>query len=135
VGGGAPLRDDGVTIILTTHYIEEAEEMADRIGVINKGRLLLVEDKRALMQQFGRKHLTVELVEPLSALPAALADRGLTLSDDGMHVGYAYDTRAERSGITRICWRIRGSGHRGARPVDPAEHARGGLPRLVEENA
>jgi ABC-2 type transport system ATP-binding protein len=96
------LRDSGVTIILTTHYLEEAEQMADRIGVIDKGRLLLVEDKRALMQEFGRKHLTVELVEPLSALPAALADRGLTLSDDGMHVGYAYDTRAERSGIAHL---------------------------------
>jgi ABC-2 type transport system ATP-binding protein len=96
------LRDSGVTIILTTHYLEEAEQMADRIGVIDKGRLLLVEDKRKLMQEFGRKHLTVELVAPLTALPPALADRGLTLSEDGTHVGYTYDTRAERSGIAHL---------------------------------
>ena len=96
------LRDSGVTIILTTHYLEEAEQMADRIGVIDKGRLLLVEDKRKLMQEFGRKHLTVELAAPLAALPPALADRGLTLSADGTHVGYAYDTRAERSGIAHL---------------------------------
>jgi ABC-2 type transport system ATP-binding protein len=96
------LRDSGVTIILTTHYLEEAEQMADRIGVIDKGRLLLVEDKRKLMQEFGRKHLTVELAAPLTALPPALADRGLTLSGDGLHVGYAYDTRAERSGIAHL---------------------------------
>ena len=96
------LRDSGVTIILTTHYLEEAEQMADRIGVIDKGRLLLVEDKRKLMQEFGRKHLTVELAAPLAALPPALADRGLTLSEDGTHVGYAYDTRAERSGIAHL---------------------------------
>ncbi len=96
------LRADGVTIILTTHYLEEAEEMADRIGIIDKGRLLLVQDTAKLMHEFGRKRLTVELAEPLTALPEALADHGLTLSADGTHVSYDYDTRADRSGIARL---------------------------------
>jgi ABC-2 type transport system ATP-binding protein len=96
------LRDSGVTIILTTHYIAEAEEMADRIGVIDKGRLMLVREKRALMHEFGRKRLTVELTEPLAALPPALEGHGLNLSADGLHVGYDYDTRADRTGIARL---------------------------------
>ncbi len=96
------LRASGVTIILTTHYIAEAEEMADRIGVINKGRLLLMRDKADLMHEFGRKQLRVELARPLPALPAAMADRGLTLSPDGQHVLYEYDTKADRSGIARL---------------------------------
>jgi ABC-2 type transport system ATP-binding protein len=96
------LRDSGVTIILTTHYLEEAEQMADRIGVIDKGRLLLVEEKRRLMQEFGRKQLTVELAAPLAALPAALAGRDLTLSEDGTRVTYEYDTRAARTGIAHL---------------------------------
>ena len=98
----AGLRDQGVTIILTTHYIAEAEEMADRIGVIDKGRLMLVRDKATLMHEFGRKRLTVELTEPLGALPPALAGRGLSLSDDGLHLTYDYDTRAERTGIATL---------------------------------
>ncbi len=96
------LRDQGVTIILTTHYIAEAEEMADRIGVIDKGRLMLVKDKAALMHEFGQKRLTVELTAPLAALPAALSDRGLTLSEDGLHLTHDYDTRAERTGIATL---------------------------------
>lgn len=96
------LRASGVTIILTTHYIAEAEEMADRIGVIDKGRLILVRDKQDLMREFGRKRLSVELTAPLAALPPALADHGLTLSADGLHVGYDYDTRADRTGIARL---------------------------------
>ena len=96
------LRDDGVTIILTTHYIEEAEDMADRIAVIDKGRVLLVEDKAVLMKRLGGKRLTVELREPLKAIPKALADYDLVLGEDGLTLAYDYDTRAERTGITRL---------------------------------
>ena len=96
------LRASGVTIILTTHYLEEAEEMADRIGIIDRGRLLLVEETARLMRDFGRKRLTVELAEPLAALPAGLAQEGLVLSPVGRHVSYDYDTRADRSGIARL---------------------------------
>ncbi len=96
------LRREGVTIILTTHYLEEAEEMADRIGVIDKGRLLLMKPKDQLMGEFGRKTLIVELDEPLSQVPADLADRGLILSSDGRCLRYDYDTRAERTGIARL---------------------------------
>jgi len=96
------LRASGVTIILTTHYIAEAEDLADRIGVIDKGRLLLVRDKAELMHEFGRKRLTVELAEPLSELPGAMAAYGLTLADDGLCVSFDYDTRADRSGIARL---------------------------------
>jgi ABC-2 type transport system ATP-binding protein len=96
------LREDGVTIILTTHYIEEAEEMADRIGVINGGKILLVEDTATLMQSFGRKTLKLSLTEPLAGIDAALCDYDLELSDDNMTLTYAYDTRAERTGITRL---------------------------------
>lgn len=76
--------------------------MADRIGVIDKGRLMLVKDKAALMHEFGQKRLTVELTAPLAALPAALSDRGLTLSEDGLHLTHDYDTRAERTGIATL---------------------------------
>lgn len=96
------LRDDGVTIILTTHYIEEAEEMADRIGVINSGKLLLVEEKAKLMHQLGRKELRLMLNEKLDALPSNLGEFSLTLSDDGRTLLYEYDTKAERTGITRL---------------------------------
>ncbi|RPE66371.1 ABC-2 type transport system ATP-binding protein [Pacificibacter maritimus] len=96
------LRDSGVTIILTTHYIEEAEEMADRIGVINGGKILLVENTATLMQSFGRKTLKLSLVEPLAELPASLSDYDLQRSQDGLTLTYTYDTRAERSGITRM---------------------------------
>lgn len=96
------LRASGVTIILTTHYLEEAEEMADRIGVIDKGRLLLVRPKAELMGEFGRKHLTVELDPALAALPEGWEGQGVTLSDDGRTLNYGYDARAERTGIGRL---------------------------------
>ncbi|MTE00423.1 ATP-binding cassette domain-containing protein [Paracoccus sp. YIM 132242] len=96
------LRRDGVTIILTTHYLEEAEEMADRIGVINHGELLLVRPTADLMGEFGKKTLTIELMEPLAAIPDALSDRALRLSDDGRSLAYEYDTRADRTGIAHL---------------------------------
>jgi ABC-2 type transport system ATP-binding protein len=96
------LRASGVTIILTTHYIEEAEEMADRVGVINRGELILVEDKNELMRKLGKKRLTLELHKPLGALPAALAAYALELSADKSQLIYTYDTRAERTGITSL---------------------------------
>jgi ABC-2 type transport system ATP-binding protein len=96
------LRGAGVTIILTTHYIEEAEEMADRIGVINKGRLILVEEKSSLMKRFGARRLSLQLKAPLAAVPAALADFGLTLQDDGKTLLYAFDAAAEDTGVSRL---------------------------------
>jgi len=96
------LRANGATIILTTHYIEEAEEMADRVGVINKGELILVEEKTALMKKLGKKRLTLELAERLAALPETLAPFNLALAEDGMRLIYSYDTNAERTGITRL---------------------------------
>ena len=96
------LRDTGVTIILTTHYIDEAEEMADRIGVILKGRIVLVEDKAELMRKLGKKELSLQLQAPLDALPAALAQHRLTLSDDGTELSYTYDTQGERTGIMAL---------------------------------
>jgi ABC-2 type transport system ATP-binding protein len=96
------LRTSGVTIILTTHYIDEAEEMADRIGVINKGEIILVEDKVELMRKLGKKQLTLQLQAKLDAIPAALAPYGLELSPDGMEITYTYDTRRERTGITTL---------------------------------
>ncbi|SNT68662.1 ABC transporter ATP-binding protein [Paracoccus seriniphilus] len=96
------LRRDGVTIILTTHYLEEAEEMADRIGVINHGQLLLVKSKDELMGEFGKKTLTIEVDTPLQEIPEDLAGRGLELARDGSCISYEYDTRAERTGIARL---------------------------------
>src|SRR5262249_17740375 len=96
------LRESGVTIILTTHYIEEAEEMADRIGVINKGELVLVEDKVTLMRKLGKKQLTLQLADKLDAVPAQLAQHHLTLAADGTELIYTYDTRGERTGITAL---------------------------------
>ncbi|MFV0302009.1 MAG: ABC transporter ATP-binding protein [Paracoccus sp. (in: a-proteobacteria)] len=96
------LRDEGVTIILTTHYLEEAEEMADRIGVISKGRLQLVRPKADLMGEFGCKTLTIEMDRPLPALPDSLQGRNLALSDDHMSLSYDYESRAGRSGIGRL---------------------------------
>jgi ABC-2 type transport system ATP-binding protein len=104
------LRASGVTIILTTHYIEEAEEMADRVGVINKGELIVVEEKAALMRKLGRKRLTLELREPLTAIPDALAAHNLTLADGGKEMIYTYDTRAERTGITALLDDIKRAG-------------------------
>ncbi|MGH1464419.1 MAG: ABC transporter ATP-binding protein [Cognatishimia sp.] len=98
----AGLKEDGVTIILTTHYIEEAEAIADRVGVINKGELLLIEEKSSLMQRLGQKQLRVELQEAVSEVPKALASHDLALAEDGTSVIYTYDTRAERTGITAL---------------------------------
>ena len=95
----ARLRMSGVTVILTTHYIEEAEEIADRIGVINKGKLLLIEGKNELMQRMGSKNLTIELRKPASKIPASLSNYKLKLSDDGMQLKYLYDVRAQKTGI------------------------------------
>jgi ABC-2 type transport system ATP-binding protein len=96
------LRASGVTIILTTHYIEEAEEMADRVGVINKGEIILVEDKVELMRKLGRKQLTLELHQRIDAIPAALDPFHLTLAADGKELTYTYDTKGERTGITAL---------------------------------
>ena len=96
------LRDQGVTIILTTHYIEEAEQMADRVAVISKGQILLVEDKDALMARMSQKELTIELAEPLNAIPDALCAYGLELGRDGTTLRYSYDGKAERKGIRRL---------------------------------
>jgi ABC-2 type transport system ATP-binding protein len=104
------LRDSGVTIILTTHYIEEAEEIADRIGVINKGELLLVEDKLALMHNLGKKQLIVELKESVSSLPKSLASYDLVLSDDGNKLIYTYDTMSDSTGITALLQAIHSAG-------------------------
>jgi ABC-2 type transport system ATP-binding protein len=100
------LRDNGVTIILTTHYIEEAEEMADRIGVINKGELILVEDKAALMAKLGEKKLTLHLKRPLAALPSELANPQLTLSPDGQDLVYTFDAQGEKTGIDVLLRRL-----------------------------
>jgi ABC-2 type transport system ATP-binding protein len=96
------LRESGVTIILTTHYIEEAEEMADRIGVINNGEIILVEDKAELMRKLGKKQLTLHLQRKLDALPVELAKHHLTLAADGNELVYTYDTQGERTGITAL---------------------------------
>ena len=96
------LRDDGVTIILTTHYLEEAEEMADRIGVISNGELILVEDKKELMQKLGKKRLTLTLTTPLTHIPAELGSYPLTLSPDGGELVYTYDTAGERDGVATL---------------------------------
>src|SRR6266516_3721457 len=96
------LRAAGVTIILTTHYIEEAEQMADRIGVINKGELILVEEKAELMRKLGKKQMTLHLHAKLDAVPAALAAHRLTLAGDGTELVYTYDTQAGRTGITTL---------------------------------
>ena len=100
------LRDSGVTVILTTHYIDEAEEMADRIGVINKGELILVEEKRALMKKLGKKQLTLHLTEKLAALPAALSDLRVALKNGGSELEYTFDAADERTGIPALLQRL-----------------------------
>jgi ABC-2 type transport system ATP-binding protein len=100
------LRDDGVTIILTTHYIEEAEEMADRIGVIHRGELILVEDKAALMAKLGTKQLTLHLQQPLSAVPDGLNGYALELAEDGNALVYTFDTATEHTGIGALLRRL-----------------------------
>jgi ABC-2 type transport system ATP-binding protein len=96
------LRDSGVTIILTTHYIEEAEDMADRIGVINKGEIILVEDKDELMRKLGQKQLALHLQKKLDAVPAELSAYNLKLAADGMELVFTYDSQVERTGITGL---------------------------------
>ena len=104
------LRDNGTTIILTTHYIEEAEEMADRVGVINRGELILVEDKVTLMKKLGRKVLRLQLAEPLAEVPAAIAEWNPQLSEDGNALSYEFDGTADRTGIPSLLAAMRDSG-------------------------
>ena len=104
------LRATGVTIILTTHYIEEAEEMADRVGVITKGELIVVEEKAELMRKLGKKQLHLHLAEPQSTIPAVLAAHALELSPDGRTLTFTYDTRAGRTGITALLDDLRSAG-------------------------
>jgi ABC-2 type transport system ATP-binding protein len=96
------LNEDGVTIILTTHYIEEAEEIADRVGIINEGELLLVDDKQCLVQKLGKKQLFIELMQPIDQLPTELAAYNLESSEDGGKLTYTYDADGERTGITAL---------------------------------
>jgi len=100
------LRDNGVTIILTTHYIEEAQEMADRIGVIHKGEIILTEDKAVLMKKLGSKKLTLQLRNPLQSIPAALQDAPLELASDGNELIYTFDTQGERTGIATLLGKL-----------------------------
>jgi ABC-2 type transport system ATP-binding protein len=100
------LRDRGVTIILTTHYIEEAEEMADRIGVITKGELVLVEDKAVLMRKLGKRQLVLQLQNPLDRIPEALADFALELSTDHTTLTYSFDVQSEQTGIAELLKRL-----------------------------
>jgi ABC-2 type transport system ATP-binding protein len=106
------LKAAGVTIILTTHYIDEAEEMADRVGVINKGEIILVEEKAKLMEKLGRKQLKLHLQSRIDAVPPALADYHLELSNEGNDLVYNYDTRGDRTGITSLLADLRAAGIR-----------------------
>ena len=96
------LRDSGVTIILTTHYIEEAEEMADRIGVINNGKIILVDDTQQLMSKLGSRQLSVHLSTPMSSMPSSLADMSLTLGDEGHTLIYSFDSQSEHTGVPEL---------------------------------
>jgi ABC-2 type transport system ATP-binding protein len=104
------LRASGVTIILTTHYIEEAEEMADRIGIINRGELVLIERKDVLMRELGKKQLVMQLNHPIVTIPAALASYNLTLNADGTELTYTYETGTERTGIAAFLHDLHGAG-------------------------
>ena len=106
------LRERGVTVILTTHYIEEAEQLADRVGVINNGELIIVQRKDRLMREMGRKHLTLYLYEPLTEMPGRLRQHGLKLSEDGSELVYEYDTKSEHTGITAMLADLREAGVR-----------------------
>jgi ABC-2 type transport system ATP-binding protein len=100
------LRDSGVTVVLTTHYIDEAQEMADRVGVISKGELILVEDKVTLMKKLGKKQLTLQLQERMTEIPAGLGDWSLQLTADGTELQYSFDINAERTGISALLRRM-----------------------------
>ncbi len=104
------LRDSGVTIILTTHYIEEAEEMADRVGVINGGKIILVEEKKKLMQKLGKKQLTLHLAAPLKSIPVKLKSLGLVLASEGRDLVYSYDTSKGRTGLTDLLAKLKAAG-------------------------
>lgn len=106
----ADLKKDGVTIILTTHYIEEAEAIADRVGIINKGELLLIEDKASLMNRLGQKVIKIDLQKNLKKLPKELDKKSVKLSDDGMSLTYVYDTKQKRTGITKLLSDLSNSG-------------------------
>jgi ABC-2 type transport system ATP-binding protein len=106
------LQASGVTIILTTHYIDEAEQMADRVGVINKGEIILVEDKTNLMQKLGQKQLKLQLLGKIAAIPPSLADYNLELSEGGCELTYNYDTKGDRTGITSLLGDLRTAGIR-----------------------
>src|SRR5579871_93344 len=106
------LQAAGVTIIVTTHYIEEAEQMADRVGVINKGEIILIEDKATLMQKLGKKQLRLHLQTSIAAIPPALAAYNLELANDGHDLVYSYDTSADRTGITSLLGDLRNAGIR-----------------------
>jgi ABC-2 type transport system ATP-binding protein len=100
------LRANGVTVILTTHYIDEAEEMADRIGVVNKGELIVVEEKRALMKKLGKKQLTLHLVQKMESVPSQLADWKIALKNSGSELEYTFDAAEERTGIPALLKRL-----------------------------
>jgi len=104
------LRDNGVTIILTTHYIDEAEEMADRIGIISNGKIILVDDKHVLMQKLGKKQLRLQLQTPLAQIPSELQGYPLELSDDGFDLVYTFDTQSEHTGITTLLRKLNEQG-------------------------
>ena len=104
------LRENGVTIILTTHYIEEAEDIADRVGVISKGKIILVEEKKELMRKMGQKQLILELQQPATGLPAELDQFDLEIADEGARLVYTYDTQKERTGITALLAALNKSG-------------------------
>ena len=106
----ADLKKDGVTIILTTHYIEEAEAISDRVGIINKGELLLIEEKASLMNRLGQKVLKIDLQKSLKKLPKELDKKSVKLSDDGMSLTYVYDTKQKRTGITKLLSDLSNSG-------------------------
>src|SRR5262249_41000211 len=106
------LRASGVTIILTTHYIEEAEDMADRVGVINKGEIILVEDKAELMRKLGKKQLTLQLQQKITAIPKVLSAYKLSLEDGGSTLIYDYDTKAERTGVATLLGELSRAGLR-----------------------
>ena len=106
----ADLKSQGVTIILTTHYIEEAEAIADRVGVISKGKLILLEEKKALMSRMGQKKLQISLQSPIDIIPSELQNLKLSLSDDGLSLNYLYDTKGSSTGITKLLNKISSAG-------------------------